>query len=335
MLDGFAAQLQLRVQGPAEEAFGRLGRTEDVRFSPGNGKIAIAGYLENSCFVFNVTIGSSEGQLYVQLTDYLEIRSAALKEPHGFDFIDEHTLAVANRAGRVTIFRLPSIGEGVRLHWLDPIRIIRRVGLRGKVRSPGSLCVARVQSRRATLYVCNNYADLVTRHDFPRPGSIAFARNSVMLEKDMSIPDGIAISADRARLAVSNHGTASVSIFDNSKTLSPASDPIATLRGSAYPHGLRFTPDARFILVADAGQPVVLIYHCVTGTWRGTYEPAAIVRVLDDVTYLKGRANPAEGGPKGLDIDATGTVVAITCEEQSLAFFHLKPLLEMVTRPNS
>ncbi len=33
-----------------------------------------------------------------------------------------------------------------------------------------------------------------------------------------------------------------------------------------------------------------------------------------------------EGGPKGLDIDRSGNVVAITCEEQALAFFALAAL---------
>lgn len=327
MLDGLSVRLDLHARGPAQEALQRLGRTEDVRFSPANRKIAIAGYLENSCFIFDVSIGPGDGRPSVELTDVLEIRSDALEEPHGFDFIDEETLAVANRAGNVTVFRLPSGAGGKGLHRLDPVRTIRRIGLRGKVRSPGSLCVARTQAGRATLYVCNNYADLVSRHDFPTGRSFGFARNAILLKKGMSIPDGIAISPDRTRLAVSSHGTGTVLIFDDSETLSSESEPVAHLHGASYPHGLRFTPDGRFIFVADAGQPVVLLYHCPTSIWRGRYDPVAVIRVLDDETYLRGRYNPAEGGPKGLDVDATGTVLAITCEERSLAFFDLKPLM--------
>lgn len=331
MLDGLSVRLDLHARGPAREALQRLGRTEDVRFSPANRKIAIAGYLENSCFIFDVTIGPGDGRPSVELTDVLEIRSDALEEPHGFDFIDEETLAVANRAGSVTIFRLPSGAGGKGLHRLDPVRTIRRIGLRGKVRSPGSLCVAKADGRRATLYVCNNYADLVSCHAFPTGGSFGVARNSVLLKKGMSIPDGIAISPDRAWLAVSNHGTGSVFIFDNTAALSPESEPAAILRGTAYPHGLRFTPDGRFLVVADAGRPVVLLYRCAAGRWQGEQEPASVIRVLDDETYLRGRSNPAEGGPKGLDVDASGTVLAITCEERSLAFFDLKPLMAGAT----
>jgi hypothetical protein len=325
LIDGFDAQMTLRVEGPAEEAFQRLGRTEDVRFSPGNRKIAIAGYLENSCFIFDVTIERSGHRPLVRIEDYLEIRSSALKEPHGFDFIDDGTLAVANRAGRVAIFKIPPDGAG-RVHWLNAARIVRRVGLRDKVRSPGSLCVARVHAGRATVYVCNNYADRITRHEFPRPGSLGFCRNDVMLEKTMAIPDGIAISPDQTRLAISNHGTASVSIFDSTHRLSRAASPIGCLSGVSYPHGLRFTPDGKGILVADAGRPVVALYRCVDGSWRGEHEPVAVARVLDEDTFLRGHVNPTEGGPKGLDMDATGEVLAITCEEKCLAFFHMPSL---------
>jgi len=45
--------------------------------------------------------------------------------------------------------------------------------------------------------------------------------------------------------------------------------------------------------------------------------------VLDDDTFNRGRANPQEGGPKGLDLDRSGKVMAVTCEEQALAFFSL------------
>lgn len=326
LIDDLGAELEFRVEGPAEEAFQRLGRTEDIRFSPDNRKLAIAGYLKNSCFVFDVAIERNGARPAIRIGDYVEIQSTALKEPHGFDFIDDGTLAVANRAGRVTIFRLPRPGAAGRVHSLKPARVIRRIGLRQKVLSPGSLCVASVSGRRATLYVCNNYADRITRHDFPRPGSIGLSRNEILLEKTMAIPDGIAISPDRGRLAVSNHGTASVSIFDNTQRLSRESGPIGTLSGVTYPHGLRFTPDGKSLLVADAGQPVIALYHCSAGAWRGDREPVAVARVLDDETYLRGHVNSAEGGPKGIDLDATGEVLAVTCEERSLAFFHMPSL---------
>ena len=50
--------------------------------------------------------------------------------------------------------------------------------------------------------------------------------------------------------------------------------------------------------------------------------------MLDDETFARGRSNPEEGGIKGLDIDRTSSVVAVTCEELPLAFFPLASILE-------
>ena len=53
---------------------------------------------------------------------------------------------------------------------------------------------------------------------------------------------------------------------------------------------------------------------------------------MSDETYLRGRKNPEEGGPKGLDIDAGMRVLATTCEEQALAFFDLRAVLSLAAR---
>ena len=81
-------------------------------------------------------------------------------------------------------------------------------------------------------------------------------------------------------------------------------------------------PTTALSVVVDAGAPVLRVYERGSG-WSGPHDPVRSVVVLDDETFERGRANPEEGGPKGLDIDKSGSVVAITCEEQSLAFFSL------------
>ena len=57
--------------------------------------------------------------------------------------------------------------------------------------------------------------------------------------------------------------------------------------------------------------------------------------VLDWSTYLQGRSNPEEGGPKGIDIDAGMNVLACTTEFQTLAFFDLAEVLRSRTRPEN
>ena len=43
--------------------------------------------------------------------------------------------------------------------------------------------------------------------------------------------------------------------------------------------------------------------------------------------FQRGRTNDAEGGPKGVDIDNSGTILVVTCEEQPLAFFRVADLI--------
>ena len=88
------------------------------------------------------------------------------------------------------------------------------------------------------------------------------------------------------------------------------------------PHGLRFSNDDLHVLVADAASPVIYVYHSNAG-WDGDHDATRSVVVLDDETFLRGRHNKEEGGPKGIDIDRSGHVVAVTCEERPLAFYPL------------
>jgi sugar lactone lactonase YvrE len=119
---------------------------------------------------------------------------------------------------------------------------------------------------------------------------------------------------------VSSHGTHDVKLYAVSNTLGPDSEPAGTLSGAGYPHGLQFSADDAFLLVADAGSQVVNVYQRGAG-WDGEHRPVHSVEVIDDVAFARGRRNIEEGGPKGLAIDRTGELVAITCEEQPLAFY--------------
>jgi hypothetical protein len=52
---------------------------------------------------------------------------------------------------------------------------------------------------------------------------------------------------------------------------------------------------------------------------------------MDLEVFARGAHTPESGGPKGLDIDATSSVLAVTSEAQPLAFFDLPALLEHAT----
>src|SRR5262249_54887939 len=147
------------------------------------------------------------------------------------------------------------------------------------------------------------------------------------LSKWLEIPDGISISNDQHWIAVSNH-THNVLIYGYNSSLNVFSEPDGVLRCVHYPHGLRFTSDGRFILVADAAVPYVHIFAKNGSSWRGVHNPMISLRVMSDEDFLRGRRNPEEGGPKGIDVDNAMNIFAITCGNQPLAFFDLKAITE-------
>jgi DNA-binding beta-propeller fold protein YncE len=314
-------QLEFKASNAVRAALSDTGRTEDVRFSPDNRRLVLAGFGLNHLLILRIAIESGSAGPTIVADDFMELTSDGITDAHGVDFIDERTLAVANRDGLVSIVQIPSGELGGRHHDVEPIREISG-GMFCRLNSPGSVAARREPGGRISLLVCNNYIHRVTRHVIDPAPSFRIKKNSVLLERGLDVPDGIAVSHDGKWIAVSNHGTHEVMLFDTSAPLGPYTEPAGVLTGVGYPHGVRFTPDDRHLLVADAGAPVIHVYERGAG-WAGSRDPVNSAIVLDEETFGRGRANPEEGGPKGIDIDRSGKVVAATCEEQALAFFSL------------
>ena len=177
------------------------------------------------------------------------------------------------------------------------------------------------------VFICNNYGHTVTRHVIDTAAGLTVRTAEVLLRKRLDIPDGIAVSPDRRWIALSNHSTHDVLVYDNGSALDESTDPVGILRGVHYPHGLRFTRDARHLLVADAGSPYLQVYATGEDGWHGVRHPTASVRVMDDAVFEIGRYRNDEGGPKGLDVDREMRVAVTTSQHQPLAFFDLRALL--------
>ncbi|HET7716663.1 MAG TPA: hypothetical protein VFK86_13650, partial [Bauldia sp.] len=254
-----------------------------------------------------------------------------LQEPHGLTFLDSDTLIVANRAGTLPLFRLPPQGSASGSITLHAEPTAGDTAFRDVV-SPGSVAATPVGRDCYQVFVCNNFAHRVTRHRLKWARSPKIRKNKVLIAAGLSIPDGIAVSPSERWIAISNHTTGSVLIYRNNRALGPETLPVGRLEDAGYPHGVRFTRDGQFIFVADAGTPVVNVYLGIGGDWRGTRKPIHSIRVLTDEAYLRGHVNPEEGGPKGIDIDGGGRVLATTCEEQPLAFFDLRATLNAIAR---
>ncbi len=318
-------KLPFRKTAIIEQALEELGRTEDIRFSPSNRLLAIAGFARKKVLLLSISIEEGPQGLSLTATDHLVLRSPDISQVHGLDFIDESTLVVANRDAGLAVFKLPTEVRSGSDVTLDAVRRVKRTPL-CRMKAPGSVVVRHETRGRTSLLVCNNSANHITRHVLLPRFRYAILRNHIILRHGLDIPDGIAVSPDDCWLAVSSHVDHDVKIYDASRPLRPNMQPVGILKGIQYPHGLRFTPEGKQVLVADAGSRYVNVYDS-NGHWSGVRKPKHQLNVLDAVTFQRGRHNPQEGGPKGLDIDRTGRVVAVTCEEQVVGFYSLSAMI--------
>lgn len=323
--------------GPkSQHVLDALGRTEDVMFSPSGQRLAVAGFRVNRIAVFAIQFEQQEKKRSVRLTDVVEIESPGLRGPHGLCFLDEDTLAVANRGGSVTLFDIP-LPSAVLRHSVNARQTLVSTAA-AKIDTPGSLAVFPVDAHSVELLVCNNYANTVTRHVLDRRNGFRVTSEQTLLADQLSTPDGICFSPDGRWIAVSNHNTHSVLLYDrgargersarsDGRQLSPGSVPDGTLLNVLCPHGVRFTDDMAHILVADAGAPFVNVYDRSSSNWRGRHEPSRLFPSMSRSLFLGGQHNPQEGGPKGIDIKRRCNLLVTTCETQTLAFFDLNEVL--------
>jgi DNA-binding beta-propeller fold protein YncE len=321
------AEIDYAAPPHVREAITAIGRTEDIRFSPGNRRLAVAAFNLNRVVVFDVEVSTSGSQTGVALTGVVEISSKDLNRPHGVDFIDDDTLIVANRTGDACIFPLPASDARRAIHDLSPIHVMR-VREYQLLASPGSVGILHGDRNRCEILICNNSGNTVTRHALDRSAGYAIDQGRVLVQKWLDIPDGVSVSRDRCWMAVSNHNTHNVLMYVNPETVKADADPIGILRGVHCPHGLRFSADGTHIFVADAGAPYIHVYASADGDWRGVRRPITSFRVMEEAQFLRGRHNPQEGGPKGLDIDDGMNVVVVTSECQPIAFFDPAVILE-------
>ena len=328
------ARLDCIVSPAAQATLAGLGRTEDVMFSPSGRRLAIAGYRANRIAIFDVAIAVSEQGRKVVVSDVVEIEASTLHQPHGLCFLDDETVAVANRAGGVQVYAVPPSGGESGPRAVQPKQTITG-GSAASIRTPGSVASFPLGPDAIELLVCHNYSNVVTRHVLDRRHDFTSIRDEVLLRRGLAVPDGICISPDGTWIAVSNHNEHEVLLYRRTAALNPDAAPDAVLRNVICPHGVRFTRDQRHVLVADAHARYVNVYEGGAAGWHGVHDPCRMFPVLDWATYLQGRSNPEEGGPKGIDIDPGMNVLACTTEFQTLAFFDLAEVLSRRARPEN
>ncbi|HEU5151999.1 MAG TPA: hypothetical protein VFU19_15990 [Iamia sp.] len=304
-------------------ALAAVGRTEDLRFSPDGRRLAIAGFAHRTVVLVDLVVGEGPS---VVITGAV-VATTDLRQPHGLDWLDPATLVVGDRAGGLALLDAPPAGRGVRALDVATRPVATAPGL---LQGPGSVAVA----GRGEVLVAGNWADVVTRHHLAPGDPTTVVAEEVWLRHGLDLPDGVAVSPDGRWVAVSNHNEQVVLVHDGAEDADPDEHrPAGVLRGARYPHGLRFTGDGR-LLVADAGSPVVLAYRPGPDGWRTAAYPDAAIRVLADETFAAGHRRPDEGGPKGIDVDPSGCVLAVTTEHRTLGFVDLGAALTAPAPPD-
>lgn len=322
---GGEMQIEYSATDEVRAAISRLGRTEDVQFSPSGSRVAVAALHENRLLILALEVDWDTEPPAISLRNPLEVESDALHLPHGLCWIDERTIVVANRMGQLVIFELPEDSASGRIR-LSPIRTLGD-DVNDLVKTPGSVSAVPVGADLIELAVCNNYVHHVSRHLVDRRARYAPIVSEVLLRDGVTIPDGVNHSPSGRWLALSNHGHQNVLLFRNDRNLGPASQPQAVLVGINYPHGLSFAENGKALLVADAGAPLVLIYRS-DGEWTGEHQPDSSIQVVSDESFKRGNSDPTVGGPKGIDISRDGKLMVITCQEEPLVFFDSREFLE-------
>ena len=320
-IDHSESRIGFEVSEKARAAVASLGRTEDVKFSPGNQRLAIADHFRDKIVVFDLSIESGLSSKQITLTNAIEISSSYLKRPHGLDFIGDNTIIVANREGQICLFEIPAGGTGS--CELSPASILTSK----EISSPGSVAVSKNPEGCYEALICSDYTDKVSRHTLRFKDKSPDDDGQALLQKWIRFPDGICVSKKSDWIAVSNHDTHAVFVYKNDSGLNNMSNPDGILR-HYYPHGLRFACDDRFLIATSAGSPYLNIYEAAEADWRGVRDPVLTIKVLSDEDFLRCRISREDGGPKGIDVNNDMDLMVVTCENQPLLFFDLQSILQ-------
>ena len=313
--------------GPIDEDV----RTEDLRFSPSGRRIAVAS-TDGSLHLFAVEPSSRP----LEITYQTRLVSSDLLSPHGVEFLSEDAVVVANRHDTIRAFRVPlrntwdaeteidCIGE-LNSDWFGAQGEKRLLRERAVATGPGS-----VRRHGCDLLVCCNKLNTVTAHPFTLGQEhVSFGAGRLVAQDGIEIPDGLAISPDGVWLAVSDHDNNRILVYRREH-----GELACVLKDNdlKFPHGLCFDRTGDLLFSADAGNRFIHAFQG-QGGWttdqsRSADRVEAVPMFVFDRTQsaVPEHVRPLEGGSKGIDIDPSGRLIAITCRHMLLRVFLLDPV---------
>ncbi len=309
----------------ALKALNGLGLTEDLAFSPDKNRLIIVSYELSKLLVLDIKIEGSTTNYKVSITNHCEISSSNLKNPHGIVWIDNNTVIVANRSGEAIVLAIPAITNKVKRLDLVPLQIFPSAEL-DKINSTDCIGINHLGSKLHEVLICSNSGNYVASYILDESNNFAVQGSSILLKRNLKVPDGVKFSHDSQWIAVCNHDDHTVFIYENLKSLNCDSTPSGTLHGVNYPHGITFMGE-NFIFVSDAGAPFIYGYQSKSGNWHGNHQPFIQLRIMDENSFKAGHFNHQEGGAKGLCLVKGSSLLAISCQQRHLSFIDLALVL--------
>ena len=88
------------------DVISRIGRTEDIKLSPDNKRLAVVDFLDNRIFLFSIRIDRTSATPRITIFDYSIISSVSLRSPHGEAFLgNDHIIVCKNNKVRLLLFQ--------------------------------------------------------------------------------------------------------------------------------------------------------------------------------------------------------------------------------------
>ena len=299
-------------------------RFEGIAFSPSGDTLAIAASEGNALFLFR---RKADGRFDDQPCSTISGAGSGLDYPHDVSFApcgDSELLAVAQRTGSICIYQKR---KGADRYDVAPVCEIRGPGSKLEF----SDAVAFVPPENAYLAACNLSAGKLTFYRRVPGPSVSFTSEPVFELEHASIngPDGLAFSACGRWLAIANHGSHTVSIFERSdvpgKSIEYGPDPVTVLNEPRLrcPHSVAFTPQTNHLIVTNAGANYFSVYKPRRDGTGGTrWSPIPVLRQTvgpEDVFREVNARNKLEGGPKGIAVHDNS--VAICSPEHGIKIY--------------
>ena len=289
-----------------------LQRFEGIAFSPSGNTIGVATSDTNAIFLYR---RKPDGLFEEAAYSSINGPTSGLNYPHDLTFSlfgDRELLAVANRTGSICIYLR---NEATGVYTSDPAFEIR--GRKAKLDFSDG--VAFVPPNDEYLAACNLSANRITFYRRTAGSSVGFTLEPEFELKHRSLcsPDGLAFTQCGRWLAIANHGTHTVSIYQR-RSNGPEYEPepvtiIGADSGLRYPHSVAFTSKTNHLVVTNAGANYFSVYR-PEPDWsyatRWSQSPVLRQTVGPNSIFQQVNArNKMEGGPKGIAVHQNNLAV--------------------------